>query len=141
MYSIFAFRTSSKNHRCDTRRSPANDGRASLVYVRSQIANLAELRTEAVGGVAGRQYRAARWFLLPEGELPPRRHNGSQIANLAGPRANPAERNGLNSGYFMATISTGCFCSGSRSAFWNFTLPKSMDLRSMQRMLEFHAVL
>ena len=33
------------------------------------IANLAKPQTEAVSGVGLRQYRAARWLLLPEAEL------------------------------------------------------------------------
>ena len=69
-----------------------------------------------------RQYRVVRWFLLPEGELPP--------------AAGQAARN-----YLTATISTGCCLLASSGACWNLTLPKSMALRSMQRMSEFHAVL
>ena len=80
----------------------------------------ADFRTAAIKK-ACRQYRVARWFLLPEGELA---------------AAGQAARN-----YLTATISTGCCLLASSGACWNLTLPKSMALRSMQRMSEFHAVL
>ena len=43
--------------------------------------------------------------------------------------------------YFTLTIVTGCCWTSSRGWDWNLTLLKSMSIRSMQRMLLFHAVL
>ena len=63
------------------------------------IANLAKPQTEAVSGVGLRQYRAARWLLLPEAELRPRRvgaadcKSGRTLMQICEDRNSPAPRN------------------------------------------------
>ena len=59
--------------------------------VSSQIANLAKPQTEAVSGVGLRQYRVARWFLLPEAELRRRLGQGSRLQIWLNVNANLAE--------------------------------------------------